>query len=70
VVLATQMAMENPLISAEMIEANEFYDLSMQYNVSGVPQTNVNDGLGVIVGAVPEDTLLQEIKRAVDSKLN
>jgi protein-disulfide isomerase len=59
------MAMENPLIKAEMIEANEFYDLAVQYNVSGVPQTNVNEGAGVIVGAVPEDYLLQEIKRAI-----
>lgn len=47
-----------------MIEANEFYDLAVQYNVSGVPQTNVNDGAGVIVGAVPEEYLLQEIKNA------
>jgi hypothetical protein len=57
--------MENPLIQAEMIEANEFYDLAMRYNVSGVPQTNINEGEGVVLGAVPEDYLLQEIKRAV-----
>jgi protein-disulfide isomerase len=61
------MAMENPLIKAEMIEANEFSDLAMQYNVSGVPQTNVNNGAGVVVGAVPEDYLLQEIKRAIQN---
>jgi protein-disulfide isomerase len=60
------MAMENPLIKAETIEANEFYDLAMQYNVSGVPQTNVNDGARVIVGAVPEEYLLEEIKRAIE----
>jgi protein-disulfide isomerase len=60
------MAMENPFIQAEMVEANEFYELAMQYNVSGVPQTNINDGAGVVVGAVPEDYLLQEIKRAIN----
>lgn len=49
-----------------MVEANEFYELAMQYNVSGVPQTNINDGAGVVVGAVPEDDLLQEIKRAMN----
>ena len=62
------MAMENPLIRAEMIEANEFYDLSIRYNVSGVPQTTINDGEGVVLGAVPEAYLLQEIKRTMDSK--
>jgi Thioredoxin domain len=66
VVLAHQIAMENPLIQAEMVEANEFYELSMQYNVSGVPQTNINDGAGVVLGAVPEDHLLQEIKRVLN----
>ena len=65
-VLAHQIAMENPLIQAEMVEANEFYELSMQYNVSGVPQTNINDGAGVVLGAVPEDYLLQEIKRVLN----
>ena len=48
-----------------MIEANEFYDLAMRYNVSGVPQTNINDGAGVVLGAVPEEYLLQELMRAL-----
>jgi predicted DsbA family dithiol-disulfide isomerase len=65
VLLAHQMAMESPLIHAEMIEANEFYDLAMRYNVSGVPQTTINDGRGVVLGAVPEEYLLQEIKRSI-----
>jgi hypothetical protein len=63
--LAYQMAMENPLIQAEMIEAVEFYELAMSYNVSGVPQTNINDGAGLILGSVPEEYLLQELKRAL-----
>lgn len=66
-VLAHQMAMENPLITAEMISANEFYELSMRYNVSGVPQTTINNGKGVVLGAVPEDDLIQEIGRAIGS---
>lgn len=48
-----------------MIEANEFYDLAMRYNVSGVPYTDINDGAGMVLGAVPEEYLLQEIMRAV-----
>jgi hypothetical protein len=63
VVLAHQLAMESPLIQADMIEANEFYELAMRYNVSGVPQTTINDGLGTVLGAVPDEYLLQEIKR-------
>jgi hypothetical protein len=61
------MAMENPFITAEMISANEFYELSMRYNVSGVPQTTINNGKGVVLGAVPEDDLIQEIGRAIGS---
>jgi predicted DsbA family dithiol-disulfide isomerase len=59
------MALESPLIQAEVIEAYEFYDLAMRYNVSGVPHTTINDDLGVILGAVSEEQLLQEIKRAL-----
>jgi len=69
VVLAHQMAMENPFIQAEMIEANEFYDLSLRYNVSSVPQTNINDGKGVILGAVPEAYMLKELMRALQIAL-
>jgi hypothetical protein len=65
VVLAHQIAMENPLIRADMIVANEFYDLAMRYNVSGVPQTNINEDSGVVIGAVPEEHMLQELKKAL-----
>jgi hypothetical protein len=60
--------MENPFIKAQMIEANEFYDLSMRYNVSGVPQTTINDGEGIILGAVPEEYMLQEIMRVIEPR--
>jgi hypothetical protein len=36
--------MERQLIQVEMIEANEFDEIAMRYNVSGVPQTNINNG--------------------------
>ena len=65
VLLAHQMAMESPMIEAEMIEAMEFSDLSNRYNVSGVPQTTINYGAGTVVGAVPESHLLAEILRVV-----
>lgn len=59
------MAVESLMISAEMIEANEFYELAARYNVRGVPQTIINDNAGVVLGAVPEEHLLQEIKRII-----
>jgi glutaredoxin-like protein len=66
VVLAHQMALESPMVEAEMIEAMEFPDLSNRFRVSGVPQTTINRGAGTVVGAVPEDNLLAEIMRAMD----
>jgi glutaredoxin-like protein len=66
VVLAHQMAMENPaMIRAEGIEAMEFQDLASRFNVSGVPQTTINNGAGMVVGAVPEKSLLMEIQRVI-----
>jgi len=68
VLLAHQMAMENPqMIRAEGIEATEFPDLANQFNVRGVPQTVINAGAGMVVGAVPEQNLLAEIMRALQN---
>ena len=64
-VLAHQLAMESPLVSAEMIEAIEFYELAVRYNVSGVPVTVINDDAGAVLGAVPQEYLLEEVKRAI-----
>jgi len=67
VLLAHQMAMENPsMIRAEGVEATEFPELANQFNVRGVPQTVINAGRGVVVGALPEKNLLAEIMRAVN----
>lgn len=65
VLLAHQMALESPLVQAEMVEAMEFPELSERNGVSGVPQTTINDGAGVVIGVVPEDYLLAEIMRVV-----
>lgn len=65
VVLAHQMAMESDMVQAEMVEATEFPELSAQYGVSGVPDTSINFGKGRVVGAVPEEHLVTEIKRVV-----
>ncbi len=67
VILAHQMAMESPMVQAEMVEAMEFPELSSKHKVSGVPQTTINDGAGNVVGAVPEQQLLAEIVRSTNA---
>lgn len=54
-------------MEAEMIEAMEFPELSDRNDVSGVPQTTINDGAGRLVGAAPESHLVAEIQRALKS---
>jgi hypothetical protein len=60
------MAMESALVEAEGVEATEFYDLAERHAVSGVPQTTINDGAGNVLGAVPEDYLVAEIRHALN----
>ena len=68
VLLAHQMAMENPqMIRAEGVEATEFPELANRFNVRGVPQTVINSGAGSVVGAVPEQNLMAEIMRALQN---
>jgi hypothetical protein len=59
------MALESPMVEAEMVEAMEFPDLSNRFGVSGVPQTTINAGAGTVIGAMPEENLLAEIQRAL-----
>jgi hypothetical protein len=62
------MALESPMVQAEMVEAMEFQELSYRHHVSGVPQTTINDGAAHVVGAVPEGNLLAEIMKVVSKK--
>lgn len=66
-VLAHRMALESPLVEAEMVEAMEFPELSARHDVSSVPQTTINDGAGTLVGAAPETYLVAEIQKALKS---
>jgi hypothetical protein len=65
VVLAHQFAMESPMVEAEMVEATEFPELANRFEVSGVPQTTINQGAVNVVGAAPEAQLLEQIKKAL-----
>jgi glutaredoxin-like protein len=68
VVLAHQMALESPMVEAEMVEAMEFPELADRFNVSGVPQTTINMGDGTVIGAVPEQQLVEEIRAALSKQ--
>jgi len=60
------MAMENPkMVRAEALDAMEFPELSNQFRVQGVPQTVINSGGGIVVGAYPEAQMLAEVRRAM-----
>lgn len=67
-VLAHKMALESPLVEAEMVEASEFPELSERFKVSGVPQTTINQGAANLLGSYPEDALVAEIRRAIVSR--
>lgn len=76
---AFKFAMLNENITADMIEATEFQELSMKYQVQGVPKTIINDDWieedhdgeifkypkWSVVGAVPEKDLLNKVKEAL-----
>mgnify|MGYP003574725729 CR=1 FL=1 len=64
VLMAHRMAMASELVTADMVEANEFPHLSMKYNVMGVPRTVINEDTHV-EGAVPEHMLLAKMQEAV-----
>jgi len=63
--IAHQMAMVNPHVRGEMIEAMEFPELSNKFNVYGVPKTVINDGKAEQEGAVPEEVILQKIQEVL-----
>lgn len=65
VLIAFKFAILNENITADMIEATEFQELSMKYQVHGVPKTVINDKVDV-VGAVPEQMLLAKIVEALE----
>ena len=64
VLLAHQMAMENDLIRADMVEAIEFPHLSTKYEVRGVPRTVINE-TEHLEGAVPEQMVLAKLRQAI-----
>ncbi|MFW6096958.1 MAG: protein disulfide oxidoreductase [Chloroflexota bacterium] len=64
VVLAHQMAMASDLVTADMVEATEFPELSMKYQVMGVPRTVINETV-FQEGAAPEGLILSKMQEAL-----
>ncbi|MFX1535204.1 MAG: thioredoxin family protein [Promethearchaeota archaeon] len=62
--LAHKFAMINPHIKGDCVEAMEFRDLSMKYNVMGVPRTIINETES-LEGAAPEPLFLKKIEEAL-----
>lgn len=52
------MAVENDYINADMVEATEFPQLAINYQVRGVPRTVINQ-TQFVDGMVPEAVMLQ-----------
>jgi len=62
VITAHRLALENPKIKADMIEANTFVPLSIKYNVSGVPKIVIN-GEHELLGDQPITAFLDVIEK-------
>jgi len=61
---AHKLAMIAPNVRAEMIEAQEFPDLSSRYNVSAVPRVVINENT-YFEGALPDQQYIEKIKEAI-----
>ncbi len=60
------MAVESEQVTADVIEAMEFPDLSRRYAVRGVPKIVINETTE-FVGALPEAEFLAHVRAAVGS---
>jgi glutaredoxin-like protein len=64
VILGHRMAYYSPRVTADMIEASEYPELAVKYNVMGVPRTVINE-TEFQEGAVPGKMLIEKIKAAL-----
>ncbi len=65
--LGHQFAIESPRIKADMVESTEFPHLAHKYDVFGVPKTVINEKIS-IEGAVPEESFLEHVQKALDAQ--
>lgn len=62
---AYQLALENPHITAEVVEINEFPQLAQRYRVRAVPLTVIADKIA-IPGAVAENVLVEQVLKVAE----
>ncbi|NPD89146.1 MAG: glutaredoxin [Asgard group archaeon] len=62
--IAHKLAMANPNIIGEMVEATEFPQLAQKYYVMGVPKTVINEGAVQFEGAYSEDQFVEKVMEA------
>jgi glutaredoxin-like protein len=62
--LAHRFAMENDLITSEVVDVNEFIQIGIKCNVLGVPKTVINEKVE-FVGVVSENVLLDHVFEAL-----
>ncbi len=65
--LAQQLAVENDLITADLVEITEFPHLAQRYQIRAVPRTVVNE-TGSIEGALPEAEFVEAIIAAAGKR--
>ena len=65
--MAHKLAVESEHITADVIEASEFMDLSQRYRVQGVSKTIINDSVE-FTGALPEPRFVQQVLLALDQE--
>jgi hypothetical protein len=58
------MAVESDYVTADMVEATEFPQLAINYQVRGVPRTVINQTT-FVDGMVPEPLMLQGVLTAI-----
>ncbi len=66
-VMAHRMAAYSSKVNADVIEANEFMELSRQYQVQGVPRTVINETYSV-EGSQPESYLIEGLKKHLEQQ--
>lgn len=64
VILAHKMAYYSSKVKADMVEATEYPELAVKYNVMGVPRTVINE-TQYLEGSAPEKMLIDKIKASL-----
>jgi len=62
--MAHMMAMESDRVTADVVMANEFPQLSNEYNVMAVPKVIINEDTS-FEGAIPEDEYVSYVAKAI-----